>query len=178
VLDEFESTFGLRHPIDEFDVAAARRAFLLPDAPEPAEWTLPEADRWRLTATIIAKGEIYAHDWGDAQAIDRWLYEHYGAHAAEMTTKLRLWLDAAADLAAARGVPLVFGEGWVGYTPLEGDFEEGPVGAEFCRVAVRESLRVGARGTIVCSNAAPQHPMWGDVALQRECNELFLHVTN
>jgi hypothetical protein len=38
---------------------------------------------------------------------------------------------------------------------------------------VRYARKVGARGTVVCSNAAPQHPMWADVALQRECNTLF-----
>jgi hypothetical protein len=32
---------------------------------------------------------------------------------------------------------------------------------------------VGAWGTIVCSNAAPHHPMWNDVALQVECTRLF-----
>ena len=127
----------------------------------------------QLTATIVGKGEIYAHDWGDAERIDRWLYERYGAHHLEMRSTLRIWIAVAADHAALRGVPLVFGEGWVGYTPLEGRFEEGPIGAEYCRLAMRESRRVGARGSIVCSNGAPQHPMWDDVALQRECNAIF-----
>ena len=66
-----------------------------------------------------------------------------------------------------------FGEGWVGYTPLHGRFEEGPVGAEICRLGRRRAAGVGAWGTVVCSNAAPQHPMWSDVALQQECNETF-----
>jgi hypothetical protein len=35
-------------------------------------------------------------------------------------------------------------------------------------------VRVGAWGSIVCSNAAPQHAMWADEALQRECNTLLL----
>src|SRR5699024_11549025 len=116
-------------------------------------------------------------DWCDPAAFDRWLYEQYGSWRQEMATKLTLWLEAAADTARARGVPLAFGEGWVGYTPLHGNFEEGPVGAELCRRAVAESARVGAWGTIVCSNAAPQHPMWADVALQVECNEMFTRRT-
>jgi hypothetical protein len=74
-------------------------------------------------------------------------------------------------------VPLVFGEGWIGYTPRDGRFEEGPVGAEFCRHAIDESIRVDAWGTIVCSNAAPQHAMWADVALQRQCNAAFSQMT-
>jgi hypothetical protein len=39
---------------------------------------------------------------------------------------------------------------------------------------MRRSADVGAWGTLVCSNAAPQHPMWGDVDLQRELNAEFL----
>jgi hypothetical protein len=41
-------------------------------------------------------------------------------------------------------------------------------------LAVDESTRVGAWGTIVCSNAAPQHAMWDDISLQRQCNEAFV----
>ncbi|NQX30053.1 hypothetical protein HQQ81_22135 [Microbacteriaceae bacterium VKM Ac-2854] len=175
VLDDLIREFALRRPIEEFAQDAAADAFLLPDAPPIAEWTLPEDAQWKLTATIVGKGEIYAHDWGDAAAIDRYLYEHYGPHALEMRATLRMWIAVAADHAALRGIPLVFGEGWVGYTPLEGGFEEGPIGAEYCRLAMRESHRVGAWGSIVCSNAAPQHPMWADIALQRECNALFVH---
>ncbi|SMH38168.1 Sugar-binding cellulase-like [Rathayibacter oskolensis] len=173
VLDDFIRDFALRRPIDEFEQEAAGRTFLLDGAPPIAEWTLPPQAQWKLTATIVGKGEIYAHDWGDAEKIDRFLYEHYGRHQLEMEATLRTWIAVAADHAAMRGIPLVFGEGWVGYTPLEGRFEEGPVGAEYCRLAMRESRRVGARGSIVCSNAAPQHPMWDDVALQLECNAIF-----
>lgn len=67
----------------------------------------------------------------------------------------------------------MLGEGWIGHTPRESGFEEGPVGAAFCRLAVAESRRVGAWGTVVCSNAAPHHPMWTDIDLQRECAALF-----
>ena len=91
-----------------------------------------------------------------------------------MRSTLELWLDAARDWALTHDVPIVFGEGWIGYTPRDGRFEEGPIGAEFCRHAINESLRVGAWGTIVCSNAAPQHAMWADRALQQQCNEAFL----
>lgn len=173
VLDEFEATFGLRGPIDAFPQEHAAQTFLLAAAPPIAEWTVRDADRWKLDATIISKGEVYAHDWGDAQAIDRWLYDHYGEHRLEMETRLRAWISVAADWATARSIPVVFGEGWVGYTPLESTFEGGPVGAEFCRLAAREAARVNAWGSIVCSNAAPHHPMWDDIDLQQECNALF-----
>ncbi len=172
VLGAFIAEYGLRAAPADFDQARAQREILLPDAPPLAGWG-PDAD-WRRRATIVAPVEIYVHDWGDAEAIDRWLYRHYGAWEQEMITTLRTWLDVARDWGEAHGVPLVFGEGWIGYTPRDGRFEEGPVGAEFCRLAIRESLRVGARGTIVCSNAAPQHSMWADVALQQQCNRTFL----
>lgn len=90
-----------------------------------------------------------------------------------MTGRLSDWIDVAGDFAFGRGIPLVFGEGWLGYTPLGGNFEEGPIGAEYCRLAARKSLEVRAWGYIVCSNAAPHHPMWQDEALQVECNRIF-----
>jgi hypothetical protein len=68
----------------------------------------------------------------------------------------------------------VFGEGWVGYTPRDCRFEEGPVGAQICRDAIRLSVEAGAWGSLVCSNAAPHHAMWDDTELQRECNRMLL----
>ncbi len=175
VLDAFIGTYGLRRPPEQFDQELADRDILLPGSPRIGEWGPDEP--WRREATIISDAEIYVHDCGDAEAIDRWLYRHYPAWEQQMFTKLSLWLDAARDWALAHDVPTVFGEGWVGYTPRDGRFEEGPVGAEFCRRAIDESLRVGAWGTIVCSNAAPQHAMWADVALQQQCNHAFLTRT-
>lgn len=93
-------------------------------------------------------------------------------HRLAMADRLRTRI-AAADWAAHAGVPLVFGEGWIGYTPLHGTFEERPVGAAFCRPARAESARAGVWGSVVCSNAAPHHPMWRDVTLQRDCTALL-----
>jgi hypothetical protein len=171
VLGAFIETYGLRGRPEDFDQSRADRELLLPDAPKLTEWAPDQP--WRLTATIVAEPEIYVHDWGNAEAIDRWLYRHYPAWEQEMASTLRLWVDVARDWALVHDVPLVFGEGWVGYTPRDGRFEEGPIGAEFCRLAIDESIRVGAWGTIVCSNAAPQHAMWADVALQQQCNDAF-----
>lgn len=172
VLGELISEYGLRSPVGEFDQARAEADLLRPDAPKITDWQ-PSAP-WRLVATIVSAPEVYVHDWGDAEAIDRWLYRHYPAWEQQMIATLRIWLDVARDWATEHGIPLVFGEGWIGYTPRDGRFEEGPIGAEFCRLAIAESLRVGARGTIVCSNAAPQHAMWSDITLQQECNAAFL----
>ena len=174
VLDDLTTGFGLR---DEASFSTEQvRPLLREDAPEYADWQPPAEDMWRKEATIVGKPEIFVHDWCDAEKWDRFLYERYTPHHLEMTSRLDQWMDVAADFAAMRGVPLVFGEGWVGYTPLTANFEEGPIGAEYCRLAARKSDAIDAWGYIVCSNAAPHHPMWGDVALQRECNELFTGV--
>ena len=171
VLTAFNDEFGIRGPIEEFDQAKADRELLRPGAPRITDWKPDQA--WRSQASIIEATVVYVHDWCDLEAVDRWLYRNYPAWEQQMIDTLRTWLDVAHDWAAAHRVPIVFGEGWIGYTPRDGRFEEGPVGAEFCRLAVTESIRAGAWGTVVCSNAAPQHAMWADVALQQQCNQAF-----
>lgn len=171
VLGAFIETYGLRGRIEDFDQTRAQREVLRSGAPRITEWA-PDHP-WRLTATIVAEPEIYVHDWGDAEVIDRWLYRNYPTWEQAMITTLRTWLDVARDWAASHGVPIVFGEGWIGYTPKDCRFEEGPIGAEFCRIAIDESMRVHAWGTVVCSNAAPHHAMWSHIALQQMCNEAF-----
>ena len=175
VLEDLIDTYGLRGPVEEFDQERVSRELLRPGAPKLSEWAPDQ--QWRWDATIVAKPEIYVHDWCDPEAFDRWLYQRYPAYEQAMITTLELWLGVARDWALAHDVPLVFGEGWIGYTPRDGRFEEGPVGAQFCRIAVDASTRVGAWGTLVCSNAAPQHAMWTDVALQQTCNAAFLAGT-
>lgn len=171
VLDELLDTFALRSSTREFPQDRLRAALLRPGAADLADWAPVES--WRREATIVGQREVYTHDWCDAERWDRWLYERYAVHRLAMEQKLLTWLGVAADWSATRGIPWLLGEGWIGYTPLHGSFEEGPVGAEFCRIAVREARRLGAAGTVVCSNAAPHHPMWMDIALQRECNTIF-----
>ena len=172
VLQDLYSTYGLRGPVEDFNHELVSRDLLRPGAPKLADWAPDQS--WRWEATIVAKPEIYVHDWCDPEAFDRWLYQRYQAWEHAMTTKLQIWLSVARDWAESHGVPLVFGEGWIGYTPRDARFEEGPIGAQFCRLAVDESTRVGAWGTIVCSNAAPQHAMWDDIALQQQCNQAFV----
>jgi hypothetical protein len=174
VLDEVVEALDLRGGLDTFDQArAVATGILRADAPDARTWVLPDALAWKMRATIVGKPEIFLHDWVETGAFDRFLYERYESHRAEMNRTLREWLDCAADAGWARGVPVVFGEGWIGYTPLDSEFEGGPVGADFCRRAVAESRRIGAYGTLVCSNAAPHHSMWWDVKLQQECNAAF-----
>lgn len=174
VLDQMIEDFGLRGDSSDFAQERARRELLRPDAPACADWAPPGDAAWKLTATIVGKPEIYLHDWCDPEKFDRWLYERYGEWRHHMAFMLDEWIRVAADRAAERGIPLVLGEGWVGYTPLAGRFEEGPVGAAICREAMRIASDVGARGSVVCSNAAPHHPMWADVELQRDCLALLV----
>ena len=176
VLQELYDTYHLRGPVEDFDQERVSRDLLRAGAPKLVDWAPDQA--WRWDATIVARPEIYVHDWCDPEAFDRWLYQRFQGWEQAMITKLEIWLSVAKDWAAAHGVPFVFGEGWVGYTPRDCRFEEGPVGAQLCRLAVDESTRVGAWGTIVCSNAAPQHAMWSDTALQQECNAAFLAGTS
>ncbi|GAB2604693.1 hypothetical protein GCM10027168_42040 [Streptomyces capparidis] len=173
VLDELMDAFALRAPARPFPQQRAERELLRPGAPRLEDWAPPAENHWRLDATVVGRREVYVHDWCHPGRWDAWLYDRHAVHRSAMRQKLTTWIAAAADWAAGAGVPLVFGEGWIGYTPLHGTFEEGPVGAAFCRLAATESARAGAWGAVVCSNAAPHHPMWNDIALQQECNALL-----
>ena len=174
VLDELTSYVGVGREATVFHQDIADAEFLRPGSPPREEWLPPEQERWRLEATICGQDLFYLHDCCDPQLWDRWLYSHYGQWRHEMTTKLRTWIESAADLAAGRGIPLVFGEGYVGYTPLHTRFEEDGVGVDVLEQAIRASIEVGAWGAVVCSNAAPQHPMWADVAMQQRLNTALL----
>ncbi|MBM2613978.1 hypothetical protein JIG36_00215 [Actinoplanes sp. LDG1-06] len=171
VLRQLVDEFALRDTTRPYPQERAFAELLRDDAPKLEDWRPP--DSWKTAATVVPHREIYTHDWCDPGKWDRWLYDRYGEHRRAMRETLDAWLDVAADFAYGRGIPLVFGEGWVGYTPLHASFEEGPVGAEICEHAVRRSREIGAWGTIVCSNAAPHHPMWADVALQTRLNAAF-----
>lgn len=177
VLGELVETFALRDEQRPFPADRARAELLRADAPTLEEWAPPGSERARLAGTIMSPRELFVHDWCDPAAWDRWLYERYGAHRLAMDDRLSTWLAVADDWARSQGVPLVLGEGWVGYTPLLGTFEEGPVGAAICARAVWEAARLGAWGTVVCSNAAPHHPMWADTDLQRRLNADFARTT-
>jgi hypothetical protein len=173
VLDQLVDEFALRDLSRPYPQERAHAELLRAGAPRLEDWLPPEGDRWRLDATVLSQREVYTHDWCDPLKWDRWLYDRYGEHRRAMAQTLDTWLAVAADWASEHAVPLVFGEGWVGYTPRHATFEEGPVGSAICAHAVRESARIGAWGTVVCSNAAPHHPMWLDVALQRRLNNEF-----
>lgn len=173
VLDQLVTEFALRDQLPPFPQQRAREELLRPDAPPLADWVPPPGERWRLDATVVSQREIYTHDWCDPAKWDRWLYDRYGEHRRAMAATLETWIAVAADWAAQHHVPLVFAEGWVGYTPLHTTFEEGPVGSAICRHAVRQAAAVQAWGTVVCSNAAPHHSMWRDIELHQQLNARF-----
>ena len=135
---------------------------------------IPERDSWRFRATIMRQAELWVHDNVNARNWDAWLYSHAGEDLSAMYATLDMWLDVARDWSLEKGIPVAFGEGWVGYTPLEGTFEEGPIGQQFILHAMRRSAQIGAIGTTACSNAAPHHPMWDDVEFLQEANREFL----
>lgn len=172
VLDALQSLIDLRaHGSDGFPNAMLQ-SLLLPDAPGFAEYGMPEP--WKLEATVITDQMIYGYDWIDTDRWDLWLYENYALHREAMQREIESRLAAVAAWADRAGMPHVIGEGWIGYTPLGGQFEEGPVGRSLAEHGIRTALENGAWGMVLCSNAAPHHPMWADVAWQKRLNAVVL----
>ncbi|WP_129336592.1 cellulase-like family protein [Cellulomonas endophytica] len=170
VLDALQARIDIRAEGTEGFPNAALRALLRDDAPTPEAYGRPEP--WRFEATVITGQMVHGYDWIDPDRWDLWLYEHYGEHRRAMEEAIDARLGAVAAWARRQGVPFVVGEGWIGYTPLHGTFEEGPVGRALAERGVRRALRLGAWGVVPTSNAAPHHPLWADVAWQRRVNAL------
>ncbi len=173
VLGALVEAVGLRSPSASFPTSAGQ-ALLRSDAPPYEAWTPRAGEEWRLEATGVGRGLFYVHDWADPTKWDLWLYDHYGAHREAMRQGITLRLEVVADWAKAHTIPAVLGEGYVGYTPLLTSFEEGPVGKDVAEHAITTCLRLGFWGVILCSNAAPHHPFWQDVAWQQTWNQHIL----
>lgn len=170
VLDDLITEFGLRS--GSFDPGPLVAAGLV--RPDAGPYPMPGTDSWRYRATIMRLPEMWTHDNVDPVAWDAWLYSRLGGRLSAMYDRLDLWLDAAHDWALEHDADLVFAEGWVGYTPLEGTFEEGPIGKQIILHAMRRSGELDARGTMPCSNAAPHHPMWADRDFIADANRTYL----
>lgn len=159
-----EGTAGFPNP--------ALRALLRKDAP-----SFPDYGRlapWKYRATVVTDQMFYGYDWIDPAAWDTWLYNHYGHYREVMRREIESRVIAIAAWARWKNVPAVVGEGWIGYTPLLGTFEEGPVGQDLAGHGIRTALEHGVWGMVPSSNAAPHHPMWNDEAWQRRINSLIL----
>ncbi|MFS0865817.1 cellulase-like family protein [Microbacterium sp. 179-B 1A2 NHS] len=170
VLDALQQRIDIRSEGSADFPNPALRALLLPDAPEPAEYGRP-AD-WKLRATVVTDQMIYGYDWVDVAAWDAWLNEAYPPYAEVMRREIESRVIAIAAWARWQGVPALVGEGWVGYTPLHGTFEEGEIGRSLAEHGIRTALAAGVWGVVPCSNAAPHHPMWQLDDWQRTVNAL------
>lgn len=173
VLDALQRLIDIRATGTEGFPNAMLRSLQLPGSPSPAEYGRPAA--WKLAATVVTDQMLYGYDTLDADRWDAWLYEHYGAYREVMYREIESRVLAIAGWGAWRGVPVVVGEGWVGYTPLEGTFEEGPAGRALAEHGMRTAREAGVWGVVACSNAAPHHPMWQDAAWQARVNAGFRH---
>lgn len=166
VLGELFGEAGLRGEVD-FPTPLARR-LLRADAPPFQDWQ--PSHPWKIEATGVSRRLIYLHDWTDPDHWDLYLYQHYAAHREAMRQSIRVRLEAYAAYARGLGIPAVIGEGYVGYTPLLAGFEEGPVGKDICEYALEVCGQLGYWGAVLCSNSAPHHPFWADIAWQRAAN--------
>jgi len=175
VLDVLQQRIDLRSDGTEGFPNAELRDLLVDGAPPFDGYGFDSA--WRADATVVTDQMVYGYDFIDAGKWDAWLRERYPAYREEMHAEIAARVNGVAAWAAARGVPQVIGEGWVGYTPLRGTFEEGPEGLELAEHGIRAALAAGAWGMVLCSNAAPHHPMWQNVDWQRRMNSEILNST-
>jgi hypothetical protein len=168
VLDELQTLLDIRSEGHADFPNAHLAAMLRDDAPGLAAYG--RAAEWKYRATVVTDQMIYGYDWIDADRWDRWLYTEYGRFHEVMTREVESRVIAVAAWARQHALPLVIGEGWVGYTPLHGTFEEGPIGRALAEHGVRTALAQGAWGVVLCSNAAPHHPMWALREWQQRVN--------
>ena len=168
VLDALQQRIDIRSEGTEGFPNADLRALLRADAPSFEAYGRPTP--WKLDATVITDQMVYGYDWIDADAWDAWLHDRYDAYREVMFREIESRVIAIAEWARWRGIPAVVGEGWVGYTPRDGWFEEGPEGLALAEHGIRTALEHGVWGVVAGSNAAPHHPMWQESEWMRRVN--------
>jgi hypothetical protein len=171
VLDALQKRIDIRSENATDFPNPALAALLRPDAPTLTEYG--RAAGWKYSATVVTDQMLYGYDWIDADAWDAWLYSEYGTYREVMHREIGSRVIAVAGWARWRRVPAIVGEGWIGYTPLHGTFEEGPVGRELAEHGIRTALDRGVWGMVLTSNAAPHHPLWANKTWQQRTNELI-----
>ncbi|THF73634.1 cellulase-like family protein [Cohnella fermenti] len=149
------------------------RSLLRDDAPPFEAWTLPPGQEWRMEGNPVGMKLIYLHDWADPDKWDLFLYERYPDHRLAMLQKADDRFDEVAVWNRRYRLPIAIGEGYVGYTPLLAGFEEGPVGKFIAEYCLRKGMALGFWGMTLCSNCAPHHPFWNDIAWQRKWNRFI-----
>ncbi|MCU1406283.1 MAG: hypothetical protein JWQ43_2586 [Glaciihabitans sp.] len=172
VLDALQQVIDLRSDGTAGFPNAELRALLVDDAPSVTEYGRPDA--WRFEATVVTGQMVYGYDLVDPAKWDAWLLERYPRYRVEMHNEMASRIKGVAAWSHARGIPQVIGEGWIGYTPLHGTFEESAVGLELAEHGIRTSLEAGVWGMVLCSNAAPHHPLWSNIEWQRRMNAEIL----
>lgn len=175
VLNELMDTAGLNDSHRPFPNDFVQ-SLLREDAPPFEEWKLPAGQEWRMEGNPVGMKLIYLHDWADPDRWDLYLYDRYGAHKLAMLQKADMRLEEAREWASHSGIPVVIGEGYVGYTPLLAGFEEGPVGKFIAEYSLRKGMALGFWGMTLCSNCAPHHPFWSDIAWQQKWNRFILEA--
>lgn len=151
------------------------RSMLRDDAPPYESMTLSADQQWKMKGNPVGMKLIYLHDWVDPEKWDLYLYDRYHAHKIAMLQKLELRFAEVQEWVRSKPLPVVIGEGYIGYTPLHAGFEEGPVGKFFAEYAIRLGMKLGFWGMILCSNCAPHHPFWNDIAWQQKWNHYILN---
>ena len=172
VLDELQKLLDIRSEGQEDFPNAALTAMLQDDAPSVADYG--RASAWKYRATVVTDQMFYGYDWIDPERWDDYLVTHYDRYDEVMKREIESRVIAVASWARWQNVPVVIGEGWVGYTPLNGTFEEGPIGLVLAEHGIRTALAHGVWGVVLCSNAAPHHPMWSNREWQQRMNAEIL----
>ncbi len=172
VLDDLQRRIDIRSEGSADFPNAMMRSLLRPDAPTPAEYGRPA--EWKMQATVVTDQMIYGYDWVEPEMWDAWLAAHYDAYDHVMRREIESRTAAVAHWARRRGVPAIIGEGWVGYTPRDARFEDGPLGQSLAEHGIDVALANGVWGMVLGSNSAPHHPAWADVAWQQAQNARIL----
>ena len=126
-------------------------------------------DKSRILSCQVFLADIRDVD-GMNRAWDAWLDAHFDEYREVMLREIESRVIAIAEWARWRDIPAVVGEGWVGYTPRDGWFEEGKTGLALAEHGVRTALEHGVWGVVPGSNAAPHHPMWREADWMRRVN--------
>ncbi|RUS48599.1 cellulase-like family protein [Cohnella sp. AR92] len=173
VLNELMASAGLDDDSVPFPNPFVQ-SLLREDAPPFERWTLPPGQEWRMEGNPVGMKLIYLHDWADPDKWDLFLYDRYADHKLAMLQKADDRFEEVAVWNRRQRLPIVIGEGYVGYTPLHAGFEEGPVGKYIAEYCLRKGMSLGFWGMTLCSNCAPHHPFWNDVEWQRKWNRFIL----
>jgi len=172
VLDALERWAGVRLPLPLFPTE--NLVTLLKAHSPKFESQMATVPQWRLNATGVSSSMFYAYDNVDPELWDRWLYNNYHQYAEAMIQAVHDRLTAISLWARRHSVPAVVGEGWIGYTPLNADFEDGPIGHQINECAIKFAAQEGFWGVVLGSNCAPHHPAWADADWQKHWNQYFL----